>query len=505
MNESRKTLNLDTLSALEALALEVQHGRISQEQLNETIKNSSVTLKAAHINQRHCSTNALSKIKSLKLLKFLLKRIPMPIFRLAKYFKNILLHSKLAVKRFFIRSDSKIHLPKVSEAKDFIFSEKLISDFSTINSGSTIKILLAVPWLDRGGSSHHLSAVFQNLSDKNIHVTVIATHPDRNKDLWNGFDLYESFSTQIFDLNSIEGKLTQDAFFEELIKQLKPDIVLIVGSRYVYEKLGLIKTILPKCSVIDHLYNTEGHVSSNREFSQYIDFNIVANSDVKDKLIQLGEAESKIKVILHGIDTKKFYNKNNKSIHTLKNGSSTFGFIGRFSEEKRPEDFIKFLSHKPGTHGIMCGSGPLKVDVILKSIQLVLSSRLFFCTPEDCLDFYKAIDFLIVPSRIEGLPLVVLEAMALEIPCIAAQVGAIPTVISDGVNGYLYKSGNLNQLLEKVDLLSNLSLEELIQMKAKARKTIVDHFDVLTCTNSYYDTFITIASTLQNSSRQTLV
>jgi len=53
--------------------------------------------------------------------------------------------------------------------------------------------------------------------------------------------------------------------------------------------------------------------------------------------------------------------------------------------------------------------------------------------------FYEAMDYMILSSLTEGLPLVVLEAMANAKPVVSTSVGGVPEVIEDGVNGYLVK------------------------------------------------------------------
>ena len=58
----------------------------------------------------------------------------------------------------------------------------------------------------------------------------------------------------------------------------------------------------------------------------------------------------------------------------------------------------------------------------------------------------QAADIYVQPSRSEGLPLTVMEAMALKLPIIATSVGGIPEAVLDGDNGYLAKPGDAESL-----------------------------------------------------------
>ena len=82
---------------------------------------------------------------------------------------------------------------------------------------------------------------------------------------------------------------------------------------------------------------------------------------------------------------------------------------------------------------------------------------------------------LVVPSTTEGLPRVIMEAMALQKPVIASNVGGIPDLVKDGVNGFLFKVGNIEQLAEKLrTLLSNK--EMAVEMGRKGKELIQSQF-----------------------------
>jgi glycosyltransferase involved in cell wall biosynthesis len=68
---------------------------------------------------------------------------------------------------------------------------------------------------------------------------------------------------------------------------------------------------------------------------------------------------------------------------------------------------------------------------------------------------YDQADVFVLPSYIEGLPMVVLEAMGRGLPVIAARVGGIPEIVSDGHNGFLIEAGDVDSLVQKMETLAD--------------------------------------------------
>ena len=72
---------------------------------------------------------------------------------------------------------------------------------------------------------------------------------------------------------------------------------------------------------------------------------------------------------------------------------------------------------------------------------------------EDVPSLLRAMDVFLLPSLSEGLPLSVLEALALQKPVVASDVGGIPEVVEDGITGYLVPPKNPQALADKILLL----------------------------------------------------
>jgi glycosyltransferase involved in cell wall biosynthesis len=91
--------------------------------------------------------------------------------------------------------------------------------------------------------------------------------------------------------------------------------------------------------------------------------------------------------------------------------------------------------------------------------------------------YLKAFDVFVLPSIKEGLPYTILEAMLAEIPIIATEVGGIPEMIENKVNGLLIQPKNSQQLAEKINYLIN-NPEKARSMVQQARKKVITEFNL---------------------------
>jgi glycosyltransferase involved in cell wall biosynthesis len=92
------------------------------------------------------------------------------------------------------------------------------------------------------------------------------------------------------------------------------------------------------------------------------------------------------------------------------------------------------------------------------------------------MDYYRKADLFVLPSFAEGVPVVLMEAMALEIPVISTRITGIPELIEDGRNGLLVTPGNSVELAESiVRILKSKSLAT--RLGKEGRKAVLDEFN----------------------------
>jgi glycosyltransferase involved in cell wall biosynthesis len=155
--------------------------------------------------------------------------------------------------------------------------------------------------------------------------------------------------------------------------------------------------------------------------------------------------------------------------------------IGRFSHEKGYDVLVRALAplrNVPWTLD-MIGDGPLYAEIAALTRQLGLQDkiRLFGQMDEDRIpEFLRECDVFVLPSRIEGMPLSLLEAMASGLACVATDVGSIHEVLIHNSSGLLVPPGNEEALRLAIQWLID-NQRECVRLGQAARETVVGQCD----------------------------
>jgi 1,2-diacylglycerol 3-alpha-glucosyltransferase len=197
---------------------------------------------------------------------------------------------------------------------------------------------------------------------------------------------------------------------------------------------------------------------------------LIAPSMTLKKILQDHKIRKPIETIPNGIDTNFFHpsDKNTARKKLEIEGEKIFLSLGRIGHEKSIDVMIRAFKNLDAKL-VIVGRGPAKQKLEKMTRKLDLQNKVIFegFVPEKLKHlYYSAADALVIASEFETQGLVVVEAMACGTPVIGVNSGAIPEMISDGKNGYLFKPGNVEELTEKIE-----KLEPSEQMKKNAIKT----------------------------------
>lgn len=125
------------------------------------------------------------------------------------------------------------------------------------------------------------------------------------------------------------------------------------------------------------------------------------------------------------------------------NGAPLVGEIGRLCDVKGQRELIAALADVPDVRAMLVGAdleqdGAFQVELERRAADLGVRDRVVFAgRRDDVPDVLAALDVVVLPSLTEGLPLVVLEAMAARRPVVATSVGGTPELVVDGETGLL--------------------------------------------------------------------
>ncbi len=131
-------------------------------------------------------------------------------------------------------------------------------------------------------------------------------------------------------------------------------------------------------------------------------------------------------------------------------GKLSVGWLGRLSPEKDPLKYVVIskISNPKKFKFSMAGEGPLQEKVLAELKQLKNVEYLGFV--ESSQTYLQKLDVLVLTSKIEGIPLVAMEALQLGVYVIAPNVGGLPDLIKDKKNGLLY-NGSKTDLLRALE------------------------------------------------------
>ena len=201
--------------------------------------------------------------------------------------------------------------------------------------------------------------------------------------------------------------------------------------------------------------------------------------------LSMGLPEHQISLIPNAVDTRRFHPDVDgapfREQLNVPAGAPLVGMVGRLSQEKGPDQFVQVAllvaSQRADAHFVLVGDGPARAELAREVATLGFGSRFHLVGQvADTSPIYPALDVACLPSRMEGQPLALLEAMAAARPVVATNVGGIPEVVQMGETGWLVAQGDMAAMSERILwLLANP--EQARQMGQAARQRAVESFD----------------------------
>jgi len=265
------------------------------------------------------------------------------------------------------------------------------------------------------------------------------------------------------------------------------------AHEYKSNAIGLLLRPLHSMKLVTTLHGwvqqtrrTRLYYAVDRFCLRHYDHAIAISADLYAELESLRLRADRRSLLPNGVDQDVFQRRCRPALATLRrqlgvpNGRAVLGAVGRLSPEKGFDNLIRalpsLLERGLDVELWIAGEGESRRELHRLIDHLGVEKRVkLLGFREDVTAVYEAVDLVVISSSREGLPNVLLEAMAMSTPVVATAVAGIPAVVRDGVNGLLCPPGDVPSLAAAIArLLQDGPLRE--RLAEAGRRTVEARF-----------------------------
>ncbi|HET9235520.1 MAG TPA: glycosyltransferase [Candidatus Eisenbacteria bacterium] len=201
-------------------------------------------------------------------------------------------------------------------------------------------------------------------------------------------------------------------------------------------------------------FPTRGGPLRRLKYVHGIDRYVAVSRSAALSVLRAGVPPDRVTVVPCGVDLAVFQvprdREGLKQELAIRDTAKLVGLTGALEEGKGPGDVLEAVAGlSPDVHVLLTGEGTLRDALERRSRRGDLAGRVHFLGwREDFPRVLRSLDVLCLPSRQEGFPNAILDALAAEVPVIATRVGGVPEMLESGVDGLLVEPANPPALRE---------------------------------------------------------
>jgi glycosyltransferase involved in cell wall biosynthesis len=346
------------------------------------------------------------------------------------------------------------------------------------------KILHVIADSNLGGGLTHVIQVLNLLTSSTSYELALLVNSSNHRSLICD-QLYDHVKILEISFFGIRDFLRNFLVLRSQVASLECDLIHCHGGRSAFW-ISLLNLPVPI------IYTVHGlHFVSRSGFSKYLGaciewWNIkkssytifVSNYDCQNAHGWNLTRNSRVTIIHNGINHANLLRSGSTSsmmigVETSDSHKWDIAYIGRLEPVKDPILYLNIIKLLPAINAVLVGDGSLwnKVRQTVEHLQLDKRVYLAGAMPRNAvLQLISQSAVVVMTSQREGLPMVVLEAMALGIPVVASAVGGIPELIVDGETGFLISSRDPEPYANAVHrIISNPILYVQMGLASKAR------------------------------------
>lgn len=228
------------------------------------------------------------------------------------------------------------------------------------------------------------------------------------------------------------------------------------------------------------------YIAAQKKILRYFDAVIAVSDKTRRDILAAGVPGEKVKLIYNAIVTDKYTPSVSgesalKKRLNLSPSARLIGNIGRLSPEKGQKDFLraakKILSSRSDVYFVLAGDGPDRGALEELTDALGIRQNVFFLGHiTDMRGLYNDVDAIALTSYTEGFPNVILEAMCMEKPVLATDVGGVSEIVQDQTTGILVQPADTDSICSGLlRLIGDRVFEERIVRNGK--KLVLEKFE----------------------------
>jgi glycosyltransferase involved in cell wall biosynthesis len=361
---------------------------------------------------------------------------------------------------------------------------------STPPTGAPIRVLDARVVVGAGGGPEKtILRMPRHLDPRRVEMTAAYLHPAGDA----GAEVLRNAADRLgcpIRLIPERGALDRAAIAEMLAVCRELDINVWHGHDYKSNLLGLylrrhhpMKLVTTAHGWVHYTWRTRLYYAIEKRVLRWYDQVIAVSDDLADVCAAHGVRRDRITVAVNGIDADEYRRRQPRDAARAALGMMpdevAVGFVGRLSTEKRVDQAIGLLARLAKRHPRLrlhvAGTGPHRETLEELTRYLGVSDRIrFHGWMPDTRTLYEALDVMLLPSRREGTPNAVLEAMAMGVAVAATAVGGVRELLDHGRCGVVLDPHRPTTWDEPfASLIESRQLRETLTDAARQR--VVEH------------------------------
>lgn len=321
-----------------------------------------------------------------------------------------------------------------------------------------MKILQVIQRPQLRGAEIFACQLSNHLLDQGHDVVVLTLYPGDGELPFKGTQIHlnRPISHRLFDFIGWKK-------FAEYINKYQPDVIqanasdtlkFCSSSKYLFKWKN--KLVFRNANKMGDFIDSPLKHKLNKFYLKNLDYVISVSKECEKDFIKTFQfTENKIQTVTIGVEEKKI-DALSPDLKEIYSKGPVIVHIGGFVPEKNHETLIRIFScllkSNQRLQLVLIGKGKLQETIRQEVQEKGLEENVHFLDyRNDILEILKRATLFVMPSLIEGLPAVILEAMYCGTPVVAFNVGGISEVIKSGQTGELVQKGDEDDFIQRVE------------------------------------------------------